>query len=550
MLSNMTIKGRLILLLCILMAIGAGVVASAYIGFANLQTVTQDIAERRILLIRTVNRAMTTLQSNKVEVMAALQHDPNGMVAALHDHPVTRHFEAIAENNKKLDEYFAELGNNSHSEKGRQFLEAFREARNAFDEAGLLPTLELIKSGNYAQADKSLLTKMNPLFTPAIEKGRALASHEDEGAHQAFEQSMKGAHLAEIIMLAGMLLALIVGGGMAYSVISGIARSTGEMRAGMASTAADGDLTRRVNVVGKDEVAQAAGAYNTLMANISQTIGHVNRGANAVLTTATELAGASGRITQASRAQSEAAASTAAALEEITVSINSVADNSEDVRKQSESSLQQATEGNESVTVMMAEIDKVEASVNQIASSVKEFVESTRAIAGMTQQVKEIAEQTNLLALNAAIEAARAGEQGRGFAVVADEVRKLAEKSAQSASEIDQVTNALNKKSGYVETSVQEGLRALRTTQEKVERVAEVLAGTGDAIRKSSLGVRDISASVSEQSLASTEIARNVEKIAQMAEENHAAVDSNAQDIQRLEQVARELQQAVGKFRV
>jgi methyl-accepting chemotaxis protein len=275
----------------------------------------------------------------------------------------------------------------------------------------------------------------------------------------------------------------------------------------------------------------------------------VHDGADSVLATATKLAVSSTQITQGSQVQSEAAASTAAAIEQITVSISSVAANTEEVRKVSEQSLQQAIQGNESVTVMMAEIDHVEEAVNQIAASVKEFVDSTRAITSMTQQVKDIADQTNLLALNAAIEAARAGEQGRGFAVVADEVRKLAEKSAQSANEIDQVTNALGQKSNHVESTVQAGLRSLQTTQVQVEKVAEVLAATGDAVKQSSHGVSDISASVSEQSLASTEIARNVEKIAQMSEENHAAVDSNSQEIVRLESLARELQAAVGRFK-
>ena len=199
---------------------------------------------------------------------------------------------------------------------------------------------------------------------------------------------------------------------------------------------------------------------------------------------------------------------------------------------------------------MIGEIGRVQDAVNQIAGSVKEFVDSTRAITGMTQQVKEIADQTNLLALNAAIEAARAGEQGRGFAVVADEVRKLAEKSAKSANEIDQVTNSLNQKSTHVEATVQAGLHSLQATQEQIGRVSTMLTEAGEAVTKSSHGVSDIAASVGEQSLASTEIARHVEQIAQMSEENHAAVESNNQDIVRLEQLARELQGAVSRFRV
>jgi len=129
-------------------------------------------------------------------------------------------------------------------------------------------------------------------------------------------------------------------------------------------------------------------------------------------------------------------------------------------------------------------------------------------------------------------------------------VRTLAEKSAQSANEIDRVTNSLNQKSAHVEETVQMGLRSLQATQEQVERVSAVLNQAGEAVTQSSHGVNDIAASVNEQSLASTEIARNVEKIAQMSEENHATLESNAQSIVHLEHLAKDLQAAASRFKV
>jgi methyl-accepting chemotaxis protein len=549
MLSNMTIKARLFLLVGAIMAVIVFNQAVGYYSISALRAETQDIAERRIHLIRTINRIMIIWQEQRNELYAALQHDPSYKYSSMHDHPVSKHFDKILDNRTKMSGYFEDMEKNIHSVEGKRLFQEVTDARNAWVKEGMTPALESLKAGRYDEVEQTLLTKINPLMNTALEKGRIYASHEDESAKHALETASASAERMEYLMLFGMLLALGIGVGLGYSIISGIVRSTKGMSDAMALTAADGDLTRAVPVHGNDEVALSAKAFNSLMQSFRQTIRQVHTSADTVIATASQLATTSEQITRGSQVQSEAASSTAAAVEEITVSINSVAANTEEVRKMSDLSLQQTRHGNESVTAMIGEIHSVQEAVNQIAGSVKEFVESTRAIAGMTQQVKDIADQTNLLALNAAIEAARAGEQGRGFAVVADEVRKLAEKSAQSASEIDKVTNALNQKSSHVEATVQGGLRSLLATQEHVERVSAVLTEAGESVTKSSSGVSDIASSVSEQSLASTEIARNVEKIAQMSEENHAAVNSNTRDIVRLEGLARELQTAVGRFK-
>src|SRR3989338_6497402 len=316
--------------------------------------------------------------------------------------------------------------------------------------------------------------------------------------HEESEASFKTMRMVSIALL---LLGAALGGALGFSIIRSINRSVNELRGVMVKMSADGDLNARAKVYGQDEIGQTATAFNGLIDGFAGIIRQVLANAGTVSGTATQLSASSTRIAKGSQAQSEAAASTAAAVEEITVSINSVAANTEDVRKLSEKSLQQTQQGNQSVTAMIGEISRVQKAVNQIAGSVKEFVDSTRAIASMTQQVKDIADQTNLLTLNAAIEAARAGEQGRGFAVVADEVRKLAEKSAKSANEIDQVTNSLNQKSATVEAVVQAGLHSLQATQEQIARVSAVLTEAGEAVTKSSHGVSDIAASVSEQSL-------------------------------------------------
>ena len=541
MLNNMKISTRLIVLLVALLVLAIVVGGMGLFGMSKANEGLRTVYEDRTVPLMDLGLAIDMINRIRTNAVVAASA-PNPEVAAKANADTLELDSEIGELWKK---YLA----TTLTPEEKQLTDDFGQQWKAYQVSRNV-TLKLAMEGDFATAKENAVKDAGPKFTAAretifklIELQGAVARSEYEAAGSRYQTTSNSA-------IALILIGMTLCGALGFSIIRGINRSVNELRSVMVKMSADGDLNARAKVYGQDEIGQAATAFNGLIDGFAGIIRQVLANAGTVSSTATQLSASSVQIAQGSQTQSEAAASTAAAVEEITVSINSVAANTEDVRKLSERSLQQTQQGNQSVTAMIGEISRVQEAVNQIAGSVKEFVDSTRAIAGMTRQVKEIADQTNLLALNAAIEAARAGEQGRGFAVVADEVRKLAEKSAKSANEIDQVTNSLNQKSTHVEATVQAGLHSLQATQEQIARVSAVLTEAGEAVTKSSHGVSDIAASVSEQSLASTEIARNVEKIAQMSEENHAAVESNTQDIVRLEQLARELQGAVSRFRV
>jgi len=550
MLNNMKISTRLMVLLVSLVVLMIVVGGMGLFGMNKANEGLHRVYNDRMEPSNMVGRIMLLMNENRAQVMLALQHNPENPFSKMHDHPLALHTDNIIKNRDEITAIVAEYKKRNLSPEEQVLADKYAEARAQYVKEGLVAAREAALAGDFNKVNDILLKKINPLYKAANAAADELLQQTLNTAKADYDAAIMRYTMVSNFAIALILIGMALGGVLGYSIIRGINRSVNELRGVMVKMSVDGNLGARAKVHGQDEIGQAATAFNGLIDGFANIIRQVLGHAGTVSGTAAHLSVSSLQIAQGSQAQSEAAASAAATVEEITASINSVAGNTDNVRKLAEASLQQTRQGNQSVTEMIGEINHVQETVNQIAGSVKEFVDSTRAIAGMTQQVKEIADQTNLLALNAAIEAARAGEQGRGFAVVADEVRKLAEKSAQSANEIDRVTNSLNQKSTHVEEAVQAGLRSLQNTQEHIERVSTVLTEAGESVSQSSQGVSDIAASLGEQGVASAEISRNVEKIAQMSEENHVALESNTQDIVRLEHLARELQDAVSKFRV
>jgi methyl-accepting chemotaxis protein len=324
-----------------------------------------------------------------------------------------------------------------------------------------------------------------------------------------------------------------------------------DLRNGLSDIArGEGDLTRRLPIKGKDEVGQSAQVFNEMMDNFNQLVRQVRDAASQVSSRVSALSDSADRVTQSSQQQNERSNLAATAVEQLVSSISSIAQSAEHVQHQSQESLARANEGTRNLSVLLGEMTVVESAVKQMADSVNNFVRNTESITLMTREVKDIAEQTNLLALNAAIEAARAGEQGRGFAVVADEVRKLAEKSSRSASEIDAITAQLSAQSVSVRHSIEEGLEHLASSQSAVASVSNVLQATNGSVTEVGHGLDAIASATDQQRRFSGDVESSIEAIAGMARENSGTVEQTAGAAHDLKRLAEGLGSLVGRFKV
>jgi len=313
---------------------------------------------------------------------------------------------------------------------------------------------------------------------------------------------------------------------------------------------AEGDFSTPISNTSQDGIGKIAANAELIRTDLGTIFTKINNLTAELSHTARELSATSHRVETTSIQQNESTTSTTAAAEQMAVSIASVTDTAEGLKLLSSNSMERSNEGNISMSALIGELGDLETSVEGIAASVQQFVHSADSITQITRHVKDIAEQTNLLALNAAIEAARAGEQGRGFAVVADEVRKLAEKSAESASQIDKITVELGEQSTEVGKTVQQGQKALISSQDKLEKVAMALGEASQAVSQTTKGVDNIAKAVNEQKTASNDISQNVEKIAQMTEENMTEIKKNSQAADRLLQLSSSLLDMVGHFKL
>ncbi len=344
-----------------------------------------------------------------------------------------------------------------------------------------------------------------------------------------------------------LLLAMM---GMGYSIALGISRPINSLKAGIVQIQNDNDLTRRLEISGKDEVGQVAEAFNHLVGSLQSIIHKVNANAVEVRHLSEKLAATSAQVAGSSAQQSESASSMASAVEEMTVSIAQVAEHAREAQNISQSSSELSTRGSDVILKVVEDMRGIAETVHESSVIIEGLGQQSDQIYSIVQVIKEIADQTNLLALNAAIEAARAGEQGRGFAVVADEVRKLAERTTRSTEEIATMIQK-------IQSGTRQAVASMAVGVGRVSQGVSLAGQAGDAIRQIQSGaqrvgvaITDISSAFKEQSIASSEIARHVEQVAQMSDENYTATQDNAKSALHLEDLAKSLQGAVEKFRV
>ncbi|QDF97586.1 hypothetical protein CJ010_14090 [Azoarcus sp. DD4] len=389
-----------------------------------------------------------------------------------------------------------------------------------------------------------------PEYLKVVEEVEQLLAMQDDTAASAVAAAGERYRQALAIFGGLLALALAVTAYLYFGAVRSLVRDIRRLEQAIVTIQRDGDLRHIVAIERRDEIGRLASAFNAMMANTQAIMIQVRDSAAHLNIQSAVLADTSQQVAAGAAASSEAASSTAAAVEEVTVAIGEVAEHANAAASAADESSACSARGMETAGRAAQEIGKLAGMVAATTETIEKLASSSADIGRIATVIKEIADQTNLLALNAAIEAARAGEQGRGFAVVADEVRKLAERTTHATSDISSILDALRVETANAVASVRRGDDQVKVGVELAHSAQAALAAIQGATERSLQLVADIASATGEQSASANAISRNVEKIAEMAEEGAAAVNSVAGASKTLAGVSHNLDRAIARFKV
>ncbi|KIF83805.1 methyl-accepting chemotaxis protein [Noviherbaspirillum autotrophicum] len=519
--KNMSIK------YVILSAVGVLIAITVAVGALGIYTTSHAVALLEGASLRDarqqamIGNIMLRMEVNRSQVLQALQHSPATEYAKMHDHPLSVHFTAVAQNTHALrkdwDEFFASL----QTEEAKALVKNWYEKSNKLGIDSVTDAAKAIEEEKWDDAEKILITQINPGYKNGQEAYLQLQDFLGKRGRANAAKAHEDITSQNYLMIGAILLGAVFAIGAALLLLHAIIKPL-QQAVGVARKVAQGDLMNAVETDSRNEFGQLLHALRDMNASLADIVGQVRSGTDTIATASTQIA--SGNMDLSSRTEQQASAleETASSLEELTSTVRQNADNARQANHLAKSASEVAVTGG--------------AVVSQVVETMGAINESARKIVDIITVIDGIAFQTNILALNAAVEAARAGEQGRGFAVVATEVRNLAHRSAAAAKEIKALINDSVEKADNGSKLVDQAGTTMHDIVHGIRHVSDIM--------------EEITAASQEQTAGIEQIHRAVSQMDQVTQQNAALVEEAASAAQSLRDEASGLAHMVRVFKL
>lgn len=545
MLTKMTIGQKLTMAFTTLALLMLGFAWFATLQLSNIYRDASEVSDNIVPSIRASSQMhVSLLDARRAElnmVIDALSKDPDSLNSS------TQSFEAAKSQYMAAEQRYGSMPFVSERDRN-MFAELKTAAAKYFSAHGDLETA--IRQGDIAKVQSLIKNESRAALEQAGQDGLELRKENDRVANLLTKQSEASYERAKLLSTAVGALTLLFVVIVAWLLIRQIRNPVMTLLEQTRQVAA-GNLTSQLDMkqFSHDELGKLAQGFNEMQSNLRMLVNEVSGSVVQLGAAAEEISAVAQQSANNMGAQQHELNQLATAMNEMQATVQEVARNTNDAASAATSASDTAAQGSETVNDSIGRIEKVATAIEETALVIRQLGDDSRNIGMVLEVIQGIAEQTNLLALNAAIEAARAGEQGRGFAVVADEVRTLAKRTQDSTSQINQIISELQQRANEAGVTMQQSQDMMSETVHTAREAGASIAEISSSVNSISHMNIQIATATEEQGAVSEELNRNVVNISNASEEVATGAKQMAQACNDLNLLATQLQEVVRKFR-
>ncbi|MBC7963849.1 MAG: methyl-accepting chemotaxis protein [Steroidobacteraceae bacterium] len=547
---NFSIKTKIMIILLV----GClSVTVVGVLGLAGMKSANNEIDavyKENLTNVLKVDQIMGLMRDNRIHTLLALQHNPvNPEIVKLHDHAATFHTDIVKKNIEEITRIWGDYTSGTLSEGERKLAEDFAAKRAVFVKEGLLPVIEAELAGDFDKAAHLIITRCNPTFKPADEAAKAIMANEAAEAKKTFDEAESNYRKTLMLVIGTIVVSVLVSLIMGFMIIRSISSAANAL-IHASDAMANGDLSQRVRLPSRDELGTIGDSFDAMADSFSQAIRKVAESSSQVASAAAQVNSTAVRIATGAEEVAAQSATVATAGEEMSATSGDIAQNCQMAAEGAHRAAQSAQNGALVVDATIAVMGQIAAKVQESAGTVESLGARSDQIGAIIGTIEDIADQTNLLALNAAIEAARAGEQGRGFAVVADEVRALAERTTRATREIGEMIKAIQGETRGAVAAMEQGVRQVEAGTIEAGRSGEALRDILEQVNAVAMQVNQIATAAEEQTATTSEISNNMMQITEVVQDTAGGAHQAATAASQLTGNAEELQRLVQQFKL